>query len=133
MENSTNLGPATRAAPVLALTADLMFGARVKSAAEAVGASVRLVRTSPELLSLAHDLSPRLVIIDLDARSLDPVALIRELKADPATAFIPILAYVSHVRADLIDAARLAGVDQVMARGAFARELPNILQDRPAR
>ncbi|MGH7468386.1 MAG: hypothetical protein ACRENP_10425 [Longimicrobiales bacterium] len=110
------------------MTADLMFGARVKGTAEAVGASVRVARSGPELLRLAQTLSARLVIVDLDTRSLDPVALIRELKSSPELTAMPVLAYVSHVRADLIADARNAGADQVMARSAFVRLLPDILK-----
>jgi CheY-like chemotaxis protein len=113
--------------PVVALTADLLFAARVRSAAQAVGATVQLAQSATDLLRLAAGLAPRLVIIDLDSRRLDPIALIGQLKADAATAGIRIVAYVSHVREDLITQARQAGADQVMARGAFARQLPDLL------
>jgi PleD family two-component response regulator len=126
VEGSEQTAQSTRR-PVVALTADLMFAARVQGAAKAVGVDVHLGRSAADIMRLAGLLSPRLLIVDLDARSLDPIALIAQLKADAATAAIPILAYVSHVREDLITKAQRAGVDQVMARGAFARQLPSIL------
>jgi DNA-binding response OmpR family regulator len=113
--------------PVLALTADLLFASRVKSTAAAVGAELLLVRTADEMLNLAAQRSPRLIVIDLDVRTLDPVDLITRLKAEPSSSMAPILAYVSHVREDLIGAARQAGADQVMARGAFSKNLASIL------
>jgi CheY-like chemotaxis protein len=112
---------------VVALTADLMFAARVRSTAQAVGTPLLLARNAAELLQLAREHSPREIIIDLDARNVDVVALIAELKRDPALAPIPILAYVSHVREDIIAAARDAGAERVLARGAFAKNLPALL------
>ena len=37
------------------------------------------------------------------------------------------LGFVSHVQTDLIQAARAAGIDEVMARSAFATGLADIL------
>jgi CheY-like chemotaxis protein len=112
---------------VLALTADLMFAARVRSTAEAVGTPILLAKNAAEVLQLARAHSPREIIIDLDARNTDVIKLIAELKQEPAISRIPILAYVSHVREDLIAAARDAGAERVLARGAFVKQLPALL------
>ena len=112
---------------VIALPADLMFAARIRGTAQAVGANLTLVRNEKELLERARALAPRQIIIDLDTRSLDPVALIATLKADPTLKSIPILAYVSHVREDAIAGARAAGAKRVIARGAFVKNLTEIL------
>ena len=50
------------------------------------------------------------------------------MKRDPALASIRTLGFVSHVHTDLIDAARGAGIDEVMARSAFAGQLADILR-----
>ena len=113
--------------PILAITADMIFASRVKSTADAVGAPLQLVRNADQMLRLAQEMNPRLIVIDLDVRTLDPVDLIKRLKAGALPDAARILAYVSHVREDLIAAAREAGADQVMARGAFSRNLPSIL------
>lgn len=119
--------------PILALTADLMFAARIRGTAQTIGAQVTLARTPDDLLAKAKELVPRRILLDLDARNFDPVDVITALKADDATRSIPILAYVSHVNEERIKAARSAGADQVMARGAFVRDLNAILADRGAR
>jgi hypothetical protein len=41
---------------------------------------------------------------------------------------VELIAYVSHVREDLIAAARAAGADRVLARGAFSKLLPDLLR-----
>ena len=127
MDTNSQDSSAGAAAGIVALAADLMFAARVRSTAQAVGAQVQMARNGPDLIDLTRRLGPRLIIIDLDARMSDPVQLIRQIKSDPATASVPVLAYVSHVREDLIAGAREAGAEQVLARGAFARMLPSIL------
>jgi PleD family two-component response regulator len=124
--------PTTRsqaARPVLAVTADLMFAARVRSTAAAVGTEIVLARSADELMRLARERGPRLIIIDLDARTVDVIKLITELKRDAALASIPILAYVSHVREDMISAARTAGAERVIARGSFVKQLPALLAE----
>jgi hypothetical protein len=49
------------------------------------------------------------------------------MKADPALAAIPTVGFASHVQTEVIDAARRAGVDDVMARSAFTQRLAEIL------
>jgi CheY-like chemotaxis protein len=113
--------------PVVALTADLLFAARVQSAAAAVGGPVQLARSAPELLRYARELAPRLVIVDLDARGSDPIELIRNVRNDPDTKAVSVLAYGSHVNEEKLAQARAAGADRVMPRGMFARQLSAIL------
>ncbi len=50
---------------------------------------------------------------------------------EPALAAIPTIGFVSHVQADLIDAARQAGVGEVLARSAFTMRLGEILKGHP--
>ncbi len=113
----------TLPAPVAALPADLLFASRMRAAAEAAGVRIDIARSPDALRARIRTAPPRRVLIDLDARAWDPVALLRELRQDPAAAGIELIAWVSHVRGDAIDAARAAGADQVVARGAFARRL----------
>lgn len=120
------------AGPVLGLTADLVFASRIRAAATAVGATVHLTRSAEELLARARETAPRLVLIDLDARTADPVEAIRRLRATPETAAVPIVAFGPHVSREAIAAARDAGATRVLARSAFVRELPALLAGPPA-
>jgi hypothetical protein len=52
------------------------------------------------------------------------------MKADPALAPVPTVGYASHVQTDVINAARQAGVGEVMARSAFTQHLAEILGGR---
>jgi CheY-like chemotaxis protein len=67
------------------------------------------------------------VIFDLNSARLDPLAAITALKADPDLREIRTLGYVAHVDGATIAAARDAGIDEVLARSAFAERLGEIL------
>lgn len=121
-----------RQAPVLALAADLIFASRIRATATAVGATVHVVRSADELLARAGETVPRLVLVDLEARAGDPAGAITRLRATPATADVPIVAFASHVNREAIEAARAAGASRVLARSAFVRELPALLAGPPA-
>ena len=112
---------------IIAAVADLMFSSRIRAAAGASGADVRFSRTAADLLNDARALRPSLVLLDLNAAPLSPVETIARLKADAETTGIRIVGFVSHVQADVIAAARAAGVDEVMARSAFVSRLPELL------
>lgn len=112
---------------VVAVTADLIFAARIRASAAAAGAEVHLVRAGEDVAGLVAGRAPQLVLLDLDARWLDVADLIRQLKAEERTAQARIVAYGSHVREDAIAAAREAGADRVLARSAFVRLLPELL------
>ncbi len=108
--------------PVVALPADLLFASRIRAAAQAAGAPVAIVSRPDALRDRLARAAPRRVLIDLDARAWDPVALISELKQRDRGG-IEVVAWVSHVRADAIADARRAGADRVLARSAFSAQL----------
>lgn len=112
----------------VALVADLMFASRVRGAAAAVGVEAKTVSRADALVEETRKLRPRLVLLDLEARGVDVPALVARLREDPDTAGVPIIAFGSHVNREALQGARRAGVDRVLARSAFVRELPELLR-----
>jgi CheY-like chemotaxis protein len=108
---------------VFALCADLMFASRIRAAAGSRGAVVQIFPSVERLLAALAESPPHRLLVDLELRSGDPVRLIAGVKSDGRTRDIEIVAWVSHVREDLIAAARAAGADRVLARSAFVRQL----------
>jgi PleD family two-component response regulator len=113
---------------ILAVLDDLMFTSKIRTAAARVGAAVKFARSSQAALDEMRRDAPALVIFDLNDARADPLGIVAAMRADPALAGIPTLGYVSHVQADLIGAAREAGVGEVLARSAFAEGLGEILR-----
>ena len=70
------------------------------------------------------------MILDLNSARTDPLGTVAAMKGDPALASIPTVGFVSHVQAEVIAAARAAGVDDVLARSAFTARLAEILTGR---
>jgi CheY-like chemotaxis protein len=112
---------------ILAAVDDLLFRSKIRAVARHVNADVAFAQTQEDLLTQARDTAPSLVIFDLNHQKLDPVAAIAALKGDPALAGVRTIAFASHVHVQLIDAARQAGADQVLARSQFAGHLADIL------
>ncbi len=115
-----------RSGPIVAWPADLVAGARIRGAAQTAGMELRLVRSAEELERAARTEAPRLIVVDLEAGG-DPTAAIARLKAEAGTARIPLIAFAPHVKEEAIAAARAAGAERVLARGAFFRDLPRLL------
>ena len=107
---------------------DLMFTSKITTAAKQLGVSVVVERTAEAVLDRIHALRPRLVVFDLNSARVRPLETVASIKADPELAAVRTVGFVSHVQADLIAAARAAGMDEVLARSAFVAKLPQILK-----
>lgn len=111
---------------VVAGVSDLFFSSKISATAKQVGALVEFAGSPQTILDKAAGAD--LIILDLGQSSLDPLSLIGKLKANPASAHVSLVAFVNHERLDLIEGARQAGCDQVLNRGAFSKELPELLR-----
>jgi CheY-like chemotaxis protein len=112
---------------VVAVLSDLMFTVKIQDGAKRAGLDVVFVKTLENALAQAQQ-QPAAILLDLNdagARTLELIAL---LKSNPETSGITLIGFVSHVQADVIQAAREKGCDTVMARSAFSQNLPAILQ-----
>ena len=112
---------------VLCVVDDLIFSIKISTTAKALGKEMYFERSADQVMSRVREKRPRLVIFDLNSKKLRPMEAIAALKADPELKSIPTLGYVSHVDTDTIEAARSAGIDQVLARSAFSERLAAIL------
>jgi CheY-like chemotaxis protein len=113
---------------IVCVVDDLLFSVKISTAAKSLGAEVYFERSPGMAVARVKEKQPSLVIFDLNSAKLNPLGAIAELKADPATRGIRTLGFVSHVHGDIIDAARRAGVDEVLARSAFSARLGEILK-----
>ncbi len=111
---SAGASPESGATPVVAYVPDLMDRSRVEIAGRAAGLSIDFV-AHPEDLAVAVGDGVRFVVVDLaHAGVLDVLPRLR-----PAHT----IGFASHVDKGLLDAARAAGCDEVMARSAVFRRL----------
>ena len=113
---------------ILAVLDDLMFSSKIKTAATHLGVPLTFARSSAAALAEMRKSAPSLVIFDLNNPRTDPLGTVAAMHADPALAAIPTVGYVSHVDTEVINAARQAGLTEVLARSAFTMQLPEILK-----
>jgi CheY-like chemotaxis protein len=111
---------------VIVVGDDLMFLSRIREAARGAGLEVRPVRRVAELAAALGE-GGRLVLVDADSDRLPWAEALGTLRAEASRPRVPVVAFLSHVRADRAAAARDAGCDRVLARSAFVRELPGLM------
>lgn len=116
---------------IVAVLDDLMFSSKIKTAASQLCVRVVFARSSESALAEMRKSAPTLVILDLNNPRTDPLGIVTAMKQDPALAAIRTLGFASHVQTDVIEAARQAGVGEVLARSAFTQQLAEILTRQP--
>jgi ActR/RegA family two-component response regulator len=109
----------------LLLCDDLIFVSRIAGAAKSLGFFLRSVKNPAELLSLARQILPRCVILDLHIADLHIEELIQALSALETKPFV--VGYGSHVDTETLKKARTAGCDLVWPRSKFVEELTTAL------
>ena len=108
---------------VLACIRDLMFSTRVRDAARRHGHDCRVVTRAADV---ADNLAGTdLVIVDL----MVPGGGALEAVSAAAAAGVTVVAYGEHVQADVLQAGRDAGADEVVTRSEFTRRLDALLSD----
>ena len=78
---------------------------------ERKGYVIQMAADGAQAVSMAMELRPALILMDLSLPVMDGWEAIRQLKADPKTATIPIIALTAHARAEDEKSAREAGAN----------------------
>lgn len=112
---------------VLAVVDDLLFTVKISDTAKRLGLETEFLKSDTDVLDRAKT-DPLMIIIDLNATSVQPLKLIEKLKGDPELKSINLIAYLSHVQGELKLKAQEAGANLVMARSAFSQNLPQLLK-----
>ena len=106
---------------VLACIRDLMFSTRVRDAARQHGHECQIVTKASDVA--ANLAGADLVVIDLmvpGGGALDAVSA-------AVAGGVTVVAYGEHVQADVLQAGRDAGADEVLTRSEFTRRLGKLL------
>ncbi len=112
----------------LVLCDDLIFFSRISATAVAAGLSVRQARAMASAIALATASPPGGVLIDLHTEGLDVPKLLAELQA--VCAVMPrTIAFGSHVDVERLKAAREAGIERVLPRSQFVKDLETKLTE----
>jgi two-component system cell cycle response regulator DivK len=88
------------------------------------GFQVEIAIDGGQGLEMARSLNPDLILMDMSLPVIDGWEATRQLKADPATAGIPVIALTAHAMAGDQEQARAAGCDDYDTKPV---ELPRLL------
>lgn len=89
----------------------------------ASGYEVATEETAEAGLALARQRLPALILMDIQLPGMDGIAAVRELKRDPATAKIPVIAVTASAMPLERDAILRAGFDGYQAKPISVKEL----------
>ena len=112
-------------AQVVAFVDDLFFQAKLSGTAKQLGIELRTCTTPDALATEIAERPPKLVVVDLNARS-NPLQAIENMRATAPD--IPVIGFLSHVQIELAEQARAAGCEEVMPRSKFTKDLATILE-----
>ena len=88
------------------------------------GYEVRTAASADEALSTLNEFHPRLILMDIQLPGMDGLTLTRQLKADPATRDISIIAATAYAMKGDEERAREAGCDGYVTKPIDTRQLP---------
>ena len=110
-------------ARVVALMDDLFFQMKLAETAKHLGVEVKVAANGEALMGLMAS-EPKLVIVDLNARSrpIEAIEKLRQARKD-----VRIVGFLSHVQRELAAQAQAAGCDEVLPRSSFTQNLAAIL------
>ena len=108
---------------VVALMDDLFFQMKLAETARQLGVEVKVATNGDALMGLMES-APKLVIVDLNARSqpLQAIEKVRQNNKD-----VRVVAFLSHVQTQLAAQAQAAGCSEVLPRSSFTQNLAAIL------
>ena len=87
------------------------------------GFRVAEARNGNEALEQAFSLMPDLILMDLSLPGMDGWEATRQLKADPRTARIPVVALTGHALAGASEGAKRAGCDSFVTKPCLPDDL----------
>ena len=104
----------------------LMPGSQLVNRLQDLNYRVQAVTDAATLLATTQREMPMLVLADLASRA-DIIQVISDLKADTATAHIPVIAFADEKAAAQLAAAQTAGAALAVSEAALSSYLPQLL------
>ena len=103
----------------LTLTSNLMFRSKLDAMLAANQLVSKRIKAVEDISRLIADSAPSIAVIDLATSTTDPVKVVRALRDDHHLD-IPILCFGSHMKTELMEQAREAGANKVVANSAMS-------------
>ena len=108
---------------------DMFFSSKIESTAKNLEISVVKVKNHEELQDKIEGKTVDLVIIDLASKKIDAEEVFTELKNSPEHKKVFCIGYLPHVERELANKFREKGVDLVIPRSKFSREMSATIKE----
>jgi CheY-like chemotaxis protein len=105
---------------VAVIVRDLIFASRIREAAKRNGVRLEFVKPGPGFADRLAPAPPAFFIVDLGAKSLDPFAVINEIRETPALSGARVIGFLPHVE---------TGYDLVAPRSWMALNVEQMFAD----
>jgi CheY-like chemotaxis protein len=116
------------ATTILVIDDDLSNLALAEALLQTEGYQVRVAMDGPSMFRVLKTCTPALILMDIQLPEVDGWELTRQLKADPATSGIPVIAITAYGKAGDDKKARQAGFVEFLSKPVSTRELPGIVR-----
>lgn len=116
------------AATILVVDDDLANLALAEALLQAEGFQVRVAIDAASMFKVLNTITPALILMDIQLPEVDGWELTRQLKADPATSAIPVIAITAYGKAGDERKAKQAGFVEFLAKPVSTRDLPRIVR-----
>ncbi len=110
-----------------AVVTDLIFSTKIIAEARARKRTVKVLRSFSAMEKYLLSTPPDMLIVDLNCGGINGVSAIALAKQTVPPC--KVLAYFSHVQAELAQQAGAAGADQVVPRSQFVKLLPDLVKN----
>ena len=113
---------------ILVIDDDLANLALAEALLQAEGFQVNVAMDARTALKVLETVTPALILMDIQLPEVDGWELTRQLKADPATSAIPVIAITAYGKAGDERKAKQAGFVEFLAKPVSTRDLPGIVR-----
>ena len=116
------------AVTILVVDDDLANLALAEALLQSEGFQVCVAMDGPSMFKALERCTPALILMDIQLPEIDGWELTRQLKANPTTCDIPVIAITAYGKAGDIRRARQAGFAEFLSKPVSTRELPGIVR-----
>ena len=114
---------------VCVIADDMFFSSRIENTAKNLDIATVKIKSREEFQDKIEGKTIDLVIIDLASKKIDAEEVLTELKNSPEHKKIFCIGYLPHVERELADKFRETGMDLVIPRSKFSREMGAIIKE----
>ena len=95
------------------------------------GATTHVAKNGVEGLEILERVMPTFILLDLSMPEMDGWEMLRQVRANPSTAHLPVIALTAHAMPEDVERAKQAGFDGYVIKpiriNSFLLEIPDIL------